>query len=257
MRLALRRRARTRDLPGCRAVSLKPGHQDFFWNLTNWKMNRATTMMRGNVATTTTPPTGPRPPASAPALEASRASDTQPTLLRRSQARRLPLAAASLSLITSVILLVIVRTLLSPSESLWGVLMGWDASWYRDIALHGYSWNPHSAAAQNPAFFPLPLLFERAGHALTGLSIDSIAYRLERTVPGGCGRRPRVDRPRAGGNGATGIAVGDAVPREPTGRLRHHGGRQRCSMHCASLPYCLRSAADHGSRRSPSGWPAG
>ena len=132
-------------------------------------------MMRGNVATTTTPPTGPRPPASAPALEASRASDTQPTLLRRSQARRLPLAAASLSLITSVILLVIVRTLLSPSESLWGVLMGWDASWYRDIALHGYSWNPHSAAAQNPAFFPLYPLFERAGHALTGLSIDSIA----------------------------------------------------------------------------------
>jgi len=65
--------------------------------------------------------------------------------------------------------------MLSPHESLWGVLMGWDASWYRGIALHGYSWNPHSAAAQSPAFFPLYPLFERAGHVLTGLSIDSIA----------------------------------------------------------------------------------
>ncbi len=53
--------------------------------------------------------------------------------------------------------------------------MTWDAAWYRDIALHGYSWNPHSTAQQNPNFFPLYPLFERAGHALTGLSIDGIA----------------------------------------------------------------------------------
>jgi hypothetical protein len=53
--------------------------------------------------------------------------------------------------------------------------MGWDASWYRDIALRGYSWNPHSTAPQNPAFLPLYPLFERAVHVVTGLSIESIA----------------------------------------------------------------------------------
>ncbi|MGP0003957.1 MAG: mannosyltransferase family protein [Acidimicrobiales bacterium] len=68
-----------------------------------------------------------------------------------------------------------VLAFLPARQSLTNVLMNWDASWYRDIATLGYSWNPHSTAPQNPNFFPLFPLFERIGHALTGLSISSVA----------------------------------------------------------------------------------
>jgi hypothetical protein len=130
-------------------------------------------MIRGSVTTTTPPVSGS--PAAAAVLEAPRSGGTQPTPETRSHARRLPVTAAVMSLLSSLVLLLVVRSLLSPHESLWTLLMGWDASWYRDIALHGYSWNPHSTAPQSPAFFPLYPLFERALHAVTGLSIESIA----------------------------------------------------------------------------------
>jgi hypothetical protein len=71
--------------------------------------------------------------------------------------------------------LVVVWILLPAHKSLWHVLMMWDAKWYRNVALHGYSWNPKLSRQQNPNFFPLYPLFERAGHAITGLPISRIA----------------------------------------------------------------------------------
>jgi hypothetical protein len=71
--------------------------------------------------------------------------------------------------------LLVVRILLPPHRSLWHVLMMWDAFWYRDIALHGYSWNPRFTGQQNPNFFPLYPLFERASRFLTGLPISRLA----------------------------------------------------------------------------------
>ncbi|HTX00346.1 MAG TPA: hypothetical protein VMD59_16315, partial [Acidimicrobiales bacterium] len=56
---------------------------------------------------------------------------------------------------------------LPPRTSLIGRLMTWDAWWYATIVVHGYSWNPHSAAQQNPAFFPLYPLAVVAGHLVT------------------------------------------------------------------------------------------
>ncbi|HXY44733.1 MAG TPA: hypothetical protein VEH29_11135 [Acidimicrobiales bacterium] len=80
-----------------------------------------------------------------------------------------------MSFASSLVFLLVVRVLLPPYEGLWHALMTWDASWYRDIAIHGYSWHPTSARGQNPAFFPLYPLFERFAHALTRLSITGIA----------------------------------------------------------------------------------
>ena len=130
-------------------------------------------MIRGSVTTTTPPVSGS--PAAAAVLEAPQTGGTQPAPQTRSHARRLPVIAAVMSLVSSLVLLLVVRVILPPHESLWTVLMGWDASWYREIALHGYSWNPHSTLQQDPNFFPLYPLFERALHAVTGLSIESVA----------------------------------------------------------------------------------
>lgn len=92
-----------------------------------------------------------------------------------SETRQLLFTAVALSLVSSSVCLLVVAILLPPHASLWRVLMRWDASWYRNIALHGYSWNPHSPLQQNPNFFPLYPLFERAAHLLTGLPISRIA----------------------------------------------------------------------------------
>jgi hypothetical protein len=94
---------------------------------------------------------------------------------RRSKSSGLPLTAAVLSLISSLVLLVVVRVLLPAHQNLSRVLTTWDAKWYERIALHGYSWNPHSPSQQDVAFFPLYPLFERAGHFLTGLSVPTVA----------------------------------------------------------------------------------
>jgi len=116
-----------------------------------------------------------RPSVATAARAAPAARRARLGVLAGSQARRLPLAAAVLSAASSLVLVLAVRILLPPHESLSHVLMMWDAAWYRGIALYGYSWNPHSAAQQNPNFFPLYPLFERYAHALTGLSIDAVA----------------------------------------------------------------------------------
>jgi len=90
-------------------------------------------------------------------------------------AYRLPVTAALLSLVSSFVCLLVVWMWLPVNRSLSSVLMSWDASWYRSIALQGYSWNPHSARGQNVAFLPLYPLLERAVHALSGLPVGDFA----------------------------------------------------------------------------------
>jgi hypothetical protein len=90
-------------------------------------------------------------------------------------ARRLPVAAALMSLVSSFVCLLVVLLWLPANRSLASVLMRWDAGWYRSIALQGYSWNPHSARGQNVAFLPLYPLLERAVHALSGLPVGDFA----------------------------------------------------------------------------------
>ena len=83
--------------------------------------------------------------------------------------------SSTISLGSSLACLGVVWAFLPAHKSLWVVLMKWDARWYQTIALHGYSWNPNSTAQQTPNFFPLYPLFERAGHAITGLPIRHVA----------------------------------------------------------------------------------
>lgn len=100
---------------------------------------------------------------------------TQGASQERSETRSLVLAASTISLGSSLACLGVVWAFLPAHKSLWVVLMKWDARWYQTIALHGYSWNPNSTAQQTPNFFPLYPLFERAGHAITGLPISHVA----------------------------------------------------------------------------------
>ncbi len=88
------------------------------------------------------------------------------------------MAAALLSVVTSVVCLLVVWMWLPANRSLSSVLMSWDARWYTSIAFQGYSWNPHSARGQNVAFLPLYPLVERAGHALSGLPVGDFAVPL-------------------------------------------------------------------------------
>lgn len=60
------------------------------------------------------------------------------------------------------------------------IVGGWDASWLRTIAQHGYSWNAHAPVGtyQNPAFMPLYPLLERALYDLSGWSWTVAAVTL-------------------------------------------------------------------------------
>lgn len=99
----------------------------------------------------------------------------QPSTVLPAGSRRLPVHAGLVSVAASLLSALVVRLLLSPGETLRGVLMSWDASWYEGVALRGYSWNPHSALQQNPAFFPLYPMLERAAHVATGIPADFVA----------------------------------------------------------------------------------
>ncbi len=55
----------------------------------------------------------------------------------------------------------------SPPVQVSDGLLGWDASWYRDIALHGYD----GVAKEGLRFFPLVPLLARAGSWLPGVSV--------------------------------------------------------------------------------------
>lgn len=121
--------------------------------------------------------TPPQPPVEAAAALAGsgRSARTHLAPLSRAETRRLATTAVALSLVSSCVCLLVVWILLPPHKSLWHVLMMWDARWYRNVALHGYSWNSRLSRQQNPNFFPLYPLFERAGHVITGLPISRIA----------------------------------------------------------------------------------
>jgi hypothetical protein len=110
--------------------------------------------------------TGPLAPVAAPATKVHAA---------RRPGRRLALAAVAMSLVSSGICLIVAARFLPPHVSLIAELMTWDAWWYQTIAVHGYSWNVHSAAQQNPAFFPLYPLVELVGHIVTRLSVPYVA----------------------------------------------------------------------------------
>ena len=107
-------------------------------------------------------------------LEVARPDDVEASRGRRAPAAGLPITAAVLSIASSVILLLVLDVLLPARKSIWTALMDWDGNWYQGIAAHGYSWNPASTRGQNVVFLPLFPLLERAGHLLTGLSIQDV-----------------------------------------------------------------------------------
>jgi hypothetical protein len=64
------------------------------------------------------------------------------------------------------------------TPSLFAHLMNWDAGWYSAIALHGYSWNPASAAQQSPNFFPLYPLLLSLSYKATGITLHDLAVGI-------------------------------------------------------------------------------
>lgn len=85
------------------------------------------------------------------------------------------LLAATLSLCSSVACLLLLWAFLPSGVTLSSRLMSWDAIWYQQIALHGYTWDAASSSGNTVGFSPLYPLIERAWTELTGFPINGFA----------------------------------------------------------------------------------